>query len=213
MFFPFTKGRTLWPMFDTLFTRHLEDDEPLYMAVHKHWLLGIHHLYMPCTAIILSWALLYFFPIKPIAYAVLIANAPLALWLFRNFLDYYLDAWIITDRSVIDIEWHGWFHRTSTRIDYSSIEGVRYEIKGLSGTLLRFGTVTIERIGSGTTISINSVKNPRDVESAILACQDACIRAKNLKDSSAVKDIIAEIVSERMYMQEQEAEKEEAEVS
>ena len=49
-------------------------------------------------------------------------------------------------------------------------------------------------------LEIEKVKRPRDVESAILACQSECLRTKNLKDSAQVKDIIAEIVAERMQM-------------
>jgi hypothetical protein len=193
-------------MFESLFIRHLEDDEPLYIAVHKHWVVGVRHLLLPGSALLASWTLLYFAPITPVAYAVLVLDTPLALWTFRNFLNYFLDAWLITDRSVIDVEWHGFLHRTSTRIDYSSIEGVSYEIKGVLGTMFRYGTVTIERVGTGALVSIRDVKKPRDVESAILACQDACIRTKNMKDSAAVKDIIAEIVAERMYLKEKEEE-------
>jgi hypothetical protein len=199
-------------MFLRLFYRHLEDDEPLYMVVHKHWIFGLKELFFPGIAFIGTWWFLYLAPILPIAYAMLIADVAIGVWFIRNFLDYYLDGWIITDRSVIDVEWHGWFHRQSTRIDYSSIEGVSYDIQGVLGTIFRFGTVSIERIGSGKCVSLDHVKDPRDVESIILACQDECIRTKNLKDSSAVKDIIAEIVAERVHMKKQEEEDERVEV-
>ena len=195
-------------MLERLFERHLEEEEPLYAVVHKHWLLGFRDLFFPGLALLVTWALLYVAPIAPVALFVLVVDVMIATWFIRNFLDYYLDGWVITDRAIIDVEWHGWFHRSSTRIDYSSIEGVSYEIQGVLGTLLRFGTVSIEKIGTGSTVSIEKVKNPRDVESTILACQEACIRTKNLKDSSAVQDIIAEIVAERMYLKEQEEEEE-----
>lgn len=189
-------------MLERLFLRHLEDDEPLYMVVHKHWIYGIKDLIVPIAVAACSWGLLYIVPVRLIFYGVLLLNIAVFVWFLRNFFDYYLDAWIITDRSVIDVEWHGWFHRQSTRIDFTSIEGVSYEIQGVLGTILRYGTVTVERIGSGTTVSIDHVKKPKDVESSILACQEACIRTKNMKDSSAVKDIIAEIVAERMHIKE-----------
>jgi len=187
-------------MLERLFQRHLEDDELLYMLVHKHWALSVVELSLPVLALLGSWALLYLAPIKPVLITILVVDAGIAFWGIRNFLDYYLDALLITDRAVIDVEWHGWFHRESTRVDYSSIEGVSYEIQGILGTMLNFGTITIERIGSGSVVEIEKVKFPRDVDSAILACQAECLRTKNLKDSAQVKDIIAEIVAERMQM-------------
>lgn len=195
-------------MLERLFQGHLEEDEPLYLIVHKHWIHSVRELSLPVLALIATLVFLYVAPIKPVAFAVLIINLGIVVWLFRNFLDYYLDALLITDRAVIDVEWHGWFHRESTRIEYSSIEGVSYEIQGIIGTLLNFGTITIERIGSGSVVEIENVKRPRDIESAILACQSECIHAKNLKDSAQVKDIIAEIVAERMQMKDLDAQEE-----
>ena len=172
---------------------------------------------MPIAALAVTWVVLYYVPFRLATLIVVVVDIGVCVWILRNFFDYYLDGWIITDRAIIDVEWHGWFHRESTRIDYSSIEGVSYEIKGVLGTLLRYGTVSIEKISSGSTVSIEHVKNPRDIESIILACQEACIRAKNMKDSSTVKDIIAEIVAERMYLKDkgevEEEEEEEVEVS
>ncbi len=196
-------------MLERLFQGHLEEDEPLYLIVHKHWIHSVRELSFPVLVFVCTLIFLYVAPIKPVAFAVLIIDLGIVVWLFRNFLDYYLDALLITDRAVIDVEWHGWFHRESTRIEYSSIEGVSYEIQGIIGTLLNFGTITIERIGSGSVVEIENVKRPRDIESAILACQSECIHAKNLKDSAQVKDIIAEIVAERMQMKDLDAEEEE----
>src|SRR3989338_7355384 len=191
-------------MLEQFFQRHLEDDEPLYLIIHKHWFLSVKELSLPVLAFIGTLILGFIAPITSVFAILLMIDVGIFVWFFRNFLDYYLDALLITDRAVIDVEWHGWFHRESTRVDYSSIEGVSYEIQGILGTMLNFGTITIERIGSGSVVEIEKVKYPRDVESAILACQSECLRTKNLKDSAQVKDIIAEIVAERMQMNDME---------
>ena len=93
-------------MLEYLFSRHLENDEPLYLVIHKHWLRGVKHLALPLGALLATWMLLYVAPIRPIAIAVLLLDAGILVWLLRNFYDYYLDAWLITDRSVIDIACH-----------------------------------------------------------------------------------------------------------
>lgn len=195
-------------MLERMFQRHLEDDEPMYLLVHKHWLLNAVDLLTPILGFFASWTLFYIAPVRIILIIIAIIDVGIIVWGIRNFLDYYLDALLITDRAVIDVEWHGWFHRESTRIEYSSIEGVSYEIHGIIGTMLNYGTLTIERIGSGSVMEIENIKCPRDVESAILACQANCLRTRNLKDSAQVKDIIAEIVAERMQMREFDSEEE-----
>lgn len=195
-------------MLERLFHRHLEEDEPLYLVVHHHWCFGVIALLKPLLAIIVTWALYIIIPLPPVLYIVLGLNALLCIWLLRDFLDYFLDAWIITDRSVIDVEWHGWFHRTSSRIDYSAIEGVSTEMKGILGTLLRFGTITIEKISTGITISLENVSKPRKIEAIILACQDVNMHTRNLKDTESVKDILSDLIAERIYLHEQEGEDE-----
>jgi hypothetical protein len=105
------------------------------------------------------------------------------VWWARNFFDYYMDAWIITNHGVIDLEWHGWFHRQSARILFSDVQGVSYEIKGVTGTLMRFGTVSIEKISTGAAVSLSHVPRPRTVETLILRNMETYLHTKNLKDT------------------------------
>jgi hypothetical protein len=188
-------------MLERLFQGHLEEDEILHLVVHKHWLFFVRAFFLPGGALIAITFFLIASPGMSTFALVLLADVAIAVWFLRSFFDEFLDAWLVTDRSVIDIAWHGWFHRTSTRIDYSSIEGVSTEVQGILGTLLHFGTLTIEKVGSGAKVSMENVPHSRTVESAILFRQEQCLRSKNLKDSKAVQDLLAEIVAERMNLQ------------
>ena len=118
----------------------------------------------------------------------------------RNFFDYYLDAWIITDQGIIDLEWHGWFHRQSSRVLYSDIQGVSYEVQGLMGTMLRYGTVSVEKISTGTAISLSSVENPRKIETLILKNMEAYLHSKNLKDSKHVQELLTNFVTNQVQI-------------
>jgi hypothetical protein len=124
------------------------------------------------------------------------------VWWLRNFFDYYLDAWIVTDMGIIDVEWHGWFHRQSSRILYSDIQGVSYEIQGVLNTLLRYGTIGVEKISTGSVISLDNVPNPRKVEGLILKNMEGYLHTKNLKDSTHVQEILAGIVAREMQLQD-----------
>jgi hypothetical protein len=116
-------------------------------------------------------------------------------------MDYYLDAWLITNKGVIDLEWHGWFHRSSSRILYSDINGVEYEIKGVFGTLIGYGTMALEKISTGDAITMPYVKKPRRVETAILEAMEAYMLKKNLKDATTVQNILSEFVASTMQKQ------------
>jgi len=189
----------------TLFHKHLEEDEHLIRAVHKHWFLGLKALFWPTLFFAAGAALLSYLPSRPTLLTVALVDVIVAVWWLHSFFDYYLDAWLITDHGIIDIAWHGWFHRESTRVLYSDLQGVSYEIKGVLGTLLSFGTVSVEKISTGSEISLEYVKSPRSVEATILKCMETYLHSKNLKDGKQIQALLSELLAERMQLQELEA--------
>ena len=185
-----------------LLRKHLEDDEVLYRAVHKHWLLGFKALFLPTVLLLALWGLLYVTQTKAMFLIASFLSVAVLVWWLRNFFDYYLDAWLVTDQGIIDIAWHGWFHRQSTRVLYSDLQGVSYEIKGVWGTLLRYGTIEVEKVSTGTSISLDHVFNPKAVEILILQNMESYLHARNMKDTKQVQELLAALVTQHVQMQE-----------
>ena len=184
-----------------LFAKHLEEDERVAVIVHKHWLIGLKFLFWPTLSFLLSWATLFLvLDQKIIFYIVALWSMWSIVWWLRYFFDYYLDAWIITNMGIIDLEWHGWFHRQSTRVLYSDIQGVSYEINGVLGTMLRYGTINVEKISTGSVFSLTHVSRPRSVEAMILKNMEAYLHSKNLKDAKHVQELLAGFVAGQMQM-------------
>jgi hypothetical protein len=183
-----------------LFRRHLEEDETLLRAVHKHWLFGIKALLWPTIWFLVCLIPVYASQARPLILISASLCIGVLVWWLRNFFDYYLDAWLITDQGIIDIAWHGWFHRESTRVLYSDIQGVAYEIHGVASTLLRYGTITVEKVSTGTAISLPHVFNPRSVETLILKNAEKYLQAKNLKDADQVKERLSALVAHHVQL-------------
>lgn len=185
---------------DFFFARHLEDDEVVSRIVHKHWLAGFATLVWPAASFVASVAVLAMAATRGVQLALALWAIVSLVWLLRNFFDYYLDAWIISDQGIIDIAWHGWFHRESSRVLYSDIQGVSYEIQGVWGTLLRYGTISVEKISTGSAISMEQVYFPRGVEALILKNMEAYMHKKNLKDSKQVQELLSTLIAEQIQM-------------
>ncbi len=181
--------------------------------VHKHWLVMLERLFWPSAAFIAIFAVAVYLPDKYVLYGALAATLANAFWWARNFMDYFLDAWVITNKGVIDLAWHGWFHRQASRTLYSDIQSVSYEIKGVPATLLRFGTITVEKISTGSTVSLDHVHKPKTVETTILEGLEAYMHKKNLKDATVVQGILAEFVAGTLQKQSFEKAKPVAPVS
>ncbi|MBU0766168.1 PH domain-containing protein [Patescibacteria group bacterium] len=184
-----------------LFDRHLDDEEEVTEIVHKHWIFGVKYLFWPSLSFLTAWFLLYLAPFLVIFYISVIWSIASLVWLLRNFFDYYLDAWIITSKGIIDVEWHGWFHRESTRVLYSDIQGISYEINGIFSTLLRYGQVSVEKISTGNVVTLDYVTKPRRIESLILGNMELYLHSKNMKDAKHVQELLGELVAQQVQLQ------------
>ena len=189
---------------ERLFSRHLDEDEELVAVIHQHWLLGLKHMVWPTLMFLAGWGVLFFFPFRFLFFVVAVWAIVWLVWWLRDFYDYYLDAWVITDQGIIDVEWHGWFHRTSTRVLFSDVQGVSYEIKGVIGTVLRYGTITVEKISTGEDLALPNVPTPRGVEQLILKTMEEYLHGKNLTDAKHVQEILSQLVAEQMQLRELE---------
>ncbi|MEQ1849110.1 MAG: hypothetical protein ABL890_00800 [Candidatus Peribacteraceae bacterium] len=179
----------------TFFAGHLDDDEVIVIVVHKHWLMGLKVLWLPTLVFLLVGSIVYFVRAKAILYGIALAEAGVLLWWTRNFLDYFLDAWIVTNAGVVDLEWHGWFHRSATRVLYSDVQGVSYEVSGIMATVWNYGSMTLEKISTGTSLTMPYVKRPKRITAIILKCMETYVHSKNLKDATTVQKILAEFVA------------------
>lgn len=192
---------TVSMLLDTLlFSRHMEVGEKIVWVIHKHWLVGMKFLLWPSVSFLLSWYTLYLAPIRPVFYLVSLWSIGSLVWWLRNFLDYYLDAWIVTTHGIIDLAWHGWFHRQSTRVLYSDVHGVSTEVCGITATLLRYGTVSVEKISTGSTISLSHVPRPRQVEAHLLREMETYVHGKNLKDAKHVQELLSNFIAEKVQL-------------
>ncbi|MDP7454019.1 MAG: PH domain-containing protein [Candidatus Peribacteraceae bacterium] len=192
-----------------LFSRHLDDDEEVTEIVHKHFILGLKHFIWPTFSFLVAWIILYIIPFLLVFYLVALWAVGSLVWLLRNFFDYYLDAWIITDKGIIDVAWHGWFHRQSTRVLYSDIQGVSYEIQGVFATVLRYGELSVEKISTGSSVTLTHVSNPRRIESLILGNMELYLHGKNLKDAKHVQELLGEMISREIQLEDYDDDDEE----
>ncbi len=94
----------------------------------------------------------------------------LSIWLFffTTILDYYLDAWVVSNDRVINIEQHGLFARTISELDLFKIQDVTSEVKGVFATTLNYGNVYVQTAGEKERFIFEQVPNPHDVRKKII---------------------------------------------
>lgn len=84
------------------------------------------------------------------------------LW-YQNFLDYYLDLWIVTDRRIINTEQNSLFNRVIAEQRLSRIQDVTSTQKGFLPTFLNYGEVKVQTAGQQPQFHFEQIPNPHEV--------------------------------------------------
>ncbi len=177
------------------FGGHLDEEgEEIMEVFHRH----------PIVFFIDSYKVWLFGVIMPAGFYYLIPEAWKfsALWaslgvigLIYYFIDWYFDAWLLTNNGVIDIERNGLFDRSSTRVDYHMIEGVAYRINGFWRTILNYGEITIDKLGAQTSVVLVDATAPKKIERKIVKYQERFVNEKSYRDHNALKGMLSEMIA------------------
>ncbi len=121
------------------------------------------------------WPLLLTGPVSRPILALITSAYYLNLWLFflSLFVDYYLDAWIVTDDRVINIEQRGLFSRTVSEVDLANIQDVTSEVKGFLPYVFNYGEVYIQTAAETERFQFEQVPKPHDIRMRLLGLIEA----------------------------------------
>jgi len=94
-----------------------------------------------------------------------------SVWLLmlNNFVDYYLDVWIVTNERIIDSEQRQLFSRVIAEHKISKIQDVATEVHGILPTFLNYGDVFIQTAAETKRFIFKQVPNPMEVKRTITA--------------------------------------------
>jgi uncharacterized membrane protein YdbT with pleckstrin-like domain len=90
------------------------------------------------------------------------------LFLFMNFLDWFLDIWIVTDHRIVNIEQSGLFGRTMSELMLYNVQDVTSEVKGFLHTVFNYGIIEIQTAGEKDRFIFENVPHPDHLAKRIL---------------------------------------------
>ena len=105
------------------------------------------------------------------AAAVLVASIyylSILLLLYTQFVDFYLDVWIVTNDRIVDIEQFGLFSRTISELDLFRIQDVTADVKGMFATLFKYGDLLVKTASNNPSIVFRNIPNPNYVRQHLL---------------------------------------------
>ncbi len=85
------------------------------------------------------------------------------LWffVFYEWLDYYLDVWIVTNHRIIEVTQRGFFNHELSELHLNRIQDMTLITKGFFSTFLDFGDVHIQTAGAVERVIFKNMAKPR----------------------------------------------------
>lgn len=165
-------------------------NEQIIKVVRRHW-FNILSQFLLFFAIILlmlgSFALIPFFSQDftntefSNLFIFIESTIAMFVWLFMFFvwIDYYFDVWIITNERIVNIEQKGLFSRSVSELEFSKIQDVSTDVKGVIPTILNFGEVYVQTAGTAGKFIFHKIPDPYHIKSIIMTLQKRTVLKQN----------------------------------
>jgi len=145
-----------------------DNQEEILVVARPHWITNLSWILISIL-MILAPALLKFIPIIkdiPTKYSSL----GILVWflltfaiIFENFLSWYFDVFIITDKRVIDIDFNNLLDKKFSEAKLSMIQDVTSRVSGLGQTMFNYGTIHIQTAAEVSYITFEKVPHPEKI--------------------------------------------------
>ncbi|NIA02422.1 MAG: hypothetical protein GWP15_03490 [Nitrospirae bacterium] len=179
---------------DRIFSSFLDDGEKILYVAHRHIVIFKIDAAKPMFFGLAIPAILYLF--FPQAWPIFVIWGLVGLLvIFYYFIDWYYDAWLLTNIGVVDVERNGLFDITATRVEYHMMEGMSYTIKGLLQTFLNYGDITVDKLGAQTFVVLKDASKPKKLERLVMKYQEQFVNERSVRDHHALKGMLSDMIA------------------
>ena len=106
------------------------------------------------------------------------------VYFFIGWVDYYLDAWIVTNDRIINIEQNGLFNRVISEQRLYRVQDVTAEVGGIIKTFFNFGTVFIQTAGEVGRFNFEEIPEPYLVKKIILELHEKALHQEYTRQAT-----------------------------
>jgi len=182
-----------------------KEGEQVILLLRRHWLTFLGPFLFTIGVFIVPlivWTYIFFnvfsFAAEIYWVAAIIWGLIALFFIVYNYLDWYLDIYLVTSQRIIDITQNGLFHRQVGESPLDNVQDVIYEIRGIIPTLFNYGSVKIHTAGPSGDIQFEQVHDPQGVQRYLLQQVEA------YKDANTDKVATPEDLLQMMLTYERE---------
>jgi uncharacterized protein YheU (UPF0270 family) len=110
------------------------------------------------------------------------------------FFNWYYNAIVMTNESLIFVNWKKLFHRSFVRIDFHNLDEIEVETKGIKSFILNYGILKFQKINGGGEVIFSNANHPSWTSKVIEKYREEIIDNKNFTEESALKNLLSQMV-------------------
>jgi hypothetical protein len=110
------------------------------------------------------------------------------------FFFWYFNGILMTNESLIFVDWPRLFHRNFTRIDFHNLDEIEVERHGVSSFFWNYGRLRFQKINGGERIEIPKINAPKRVARIIEKYREQRWHEKNYTEDSVLKHLLSGMV-------------------
>jgi hypothetical protein len=187
-----------------IFGGELEEGEEIKYVIHRHWVLVYKRfIKIVLLGLLAPGAILFFFtgPQGTIAWALYAWIGIGLLVLLYDYVDWFGDAWVLTNERIIDVRWDGFLKHSGITLDWGNMLDVEYEVKGFKQRIWGYGTMSINKY-AGMPIEVEFVDKPKHAANMIAKLRLEFL-ARHRKGQDQIKQVLTELIQDRMEVDQQ----------
>ena len=193
-----------------------KDGEHIRYIIKKHWTV-MARVILIAIVFSLPGLIVYFLSGNVLAglgsniHKLILFLATIWLWAaafkgFTSWLNEFIDVIVITNERIIDITQTNLFHRDIAETSLDKVEDATGSIKGVLGTLFKFGSISIQTAAAEGKFGMELVDKPYLAARTILDAQEAFLTRERKEaegQASARQEELAKEITEEVGHQEE----------
>ncbi|MFA6391922.1 MAG: PH domain-containing protein [Patescibacteria group bacterium] len=175
------------------FTKHLKEGEETVKIVRAYALSHLFQIIIIILLLILPffflfplfqrgfWGVIGFFILLTVAIVITV----------RAVIIWYFNAFLITNKRIIDFDQRGLFNKTVSVATYDKIQDISFNKKGVFSTIFNYGTIVIQTAGANANLEIRNVFEPEKIQDIIMEIQKESLQKERVgKEEMSAAELI-----------------------
>lgn len=154
-------------------------DERIVLLLRKHFITNLWWIILGLILLLVPIAIMYTslflqinavinLPIRLQAVVVLIWYLVTFAFVFEQFLVWYFNVYIVTNRRVVDVDLFGLLYKQIAEASIDRVQDVTHRMGGIWQVMFNYGDVIIQTAGAEEFFEFEAVPQPQHVQQAIL---------------------------------------------